>query len=52
MWRASKKMLGPDINILLWNVFKCRKKGWREDFINLMHNKDLVLLQEAILNSL
>jgi len=51
MGRASKKMLGPDINILLWNVFKCRKNGWRDDFIKLVHNKDLILLQEAILNS-
>jgi endonuclease/exonuclease/phosphatase (EEP) superfamily protein YafD len=51
MGRASKKMLGPDIKILLWNVYKCRKNGWRDDFIKLVNGKDLILLQEAILNS-
>lgn len=51
MGRASKQVLGPNIEILLWNVFKCRKKGWQKDFITLMCDKDLILLQEAILNS-
>ncbi|MFT4653091.1 MAG: endonuclease/exonuclease/phosphatase (EEP) superfamily protein YafD [Kangiellaceae bacterium] len=51
MGNASKQAMGPSINILLWNVFKCRKKGWQEDFITLMRDKDLILLQEAILNS-
>ena len=51
MGLSSKMMLGPDIKILLWNVYKCRKLGWRDDFIKLVHDKDLILLQEAILNS-
>ena len=51
MGQASKQALGPTIEILLWNVFKCRRKGWQEDFIGLMENKDLILLQEAIINS-
>lgn len=51
MGRASKQMMGPNIEILLWNVFKCRKKGWQEDFITLICDKDLILLQEAIINS-
>jgi endonuclease/exonuclease/phosphatase (EEP) superfamily protein YafD len=51
MGSASKQLLGPNINILLWNVFKCGKKKWREDFLKLMDNKDVILLQEAILNS-
>jgi endonuclease/exonuclease/phosphatase (EEP) superfamily protein YafD len=51
MGRASKPVFGPNINILIWNVFKCQKKAWCDDFIALLHNKDLVLLQEAILNS-
>ena len=51
MGRASKQVLGPTIEVLLWNVFKCRRKGWQEDFITLMANKDLILLQEAIVNS-
>ena len=51
MGRACKTVIGPDIKILIWNVFKCQKSGWRDDFLTLAHTKDLVLLQEAVLNS-
>lgn len=51
MGSASKQVLGPNIEILLWNVFKCKKKGWLKDFTSLIQDKDLILLQEAILNS-
>lgn len=51
MGSAPKKALGPNIDVLLWNVFKCKKKGWQEDFKALTVNKDLVILQETILNS-
>lgn len=51
MGRAPKTVLGPHIDVLLWNVFKCKRKGWQEDFINLVWDKDLILLQEAILNT-
>ncbi|MBA6342575.1 endonuclease/exonuclease/phosphatase family protein [Colwellia sp. MB02u-10] len=51
MGRASKQVLGPNIKMLMWNVFKCKKKGWQDDFITLMREKDLILLQEAIINS-
>lgn len=51
MGSASKPLLGPNIEVLMWNVYKCKKKGWQDDFITLMANKDLVLLQEAIINS-
>lgn len=50
MGRASTKVLGPNIEVLLWNVFKCKKKGWQDDFITLTSDKDLILLQEAIVN--
>ncbi|GAC20419.1 endonuclease/exonuclease/phosphatase family protein [Paraglaciecola arctica] len=51
MGHASKQLMGPNIEVLLWNVFKCKKKGWRDDFIKLGDDKDLILLQEAIVNS-
>lgn len=51
MGRASKLAMGPNIEILVWNVFKCKKKGWLEDFDSLMRDKDLVLLQESVANS-
>ena len=51
MGSPSKQLMGPNIEVLLWNVFKCRKERWLEDFISLISGKDLILLQEAILNS-
>lgn len=51
MGSASKQLMGPNIEVLVWNVFKCKKKGWHDDFKTLMENKDLILLQEAILNT-
>lgn len=51
MGSPSKKLMGPKIEVLLWNVFKCQKERWLEDFISLKSGKDLILLQEAILNS-
>lgn len=51
MGKASKPVLGPDISVLLWNIFKCKKMGWYEDFIRLANDTDVVIIQEAILNS-
>ena len=51
MGHASKKAMGPNIEVLLWNVFKCQKKGWQRDFETLIDGKDLILFQESILNS-
>lgn len=51
MGSASKQMLGPNIKVLLWNVFKCKRKGWQGDFKALSSDKDIILLQEAIVNS-
>ena len=51
MGNASKEVIGPNIELLLWNVFKCKKKDWERDFVSLVCDKNLVLLQEAILNS-
>lgn len=38
---------GP-IRLLVWNMYKCRYRGWSEDFQTLIHEKDLVLLQESV----
>jgi endonuclease/exonuclease/phosphatase (EEP) superfamily protein YafD len=51
MGNAPQDALGPSIEVLLWNVFKCKKSGWHEDFVSLIKHKDVVLLQEAVLNS-
>jgi endonuclease/exonuclease/phosphatase (EEP) superfamily protein YafD len=51
MGKASQAALGETITILVWNVYKTRKSGWFDDFIKLIRNKDLVLLQESVLNN-
>jgi endonuclease/exonuclease/phosphatase (EEP) superfamily protein YafD len=51
MGSAPKASLGPHFEVLVWNVFKCKRNGWHENFSSLLKNKDLVLLQEAVLNS-
>ena len=37
------------INFLCWNIKKGKKSKWREDFLDLVDGKDLVILQEAAL---
>jgi endonuclease/exonuclease/phosphatase (EEP) superfamily protein YafD len=39
------------LRILVWNMYKARNTGWSEDFQNLIQNKELVILQESILNT-
>lgn len=39
MGNAPSAIMGPNINVLLWNVFKCQKKGWQHDFITLARDK-------------
>lgn len=51
MGHPSTEWMASDIELLLWNVFKCRKTGWKKDFLSLIGGKDLILLQEAIANS-
>jgi endonuclease/exonuclease/phosphatase (EEP) superfamily protein YafD len=51
MGKASQAALGETIILLVWNVYKTRKKGWYDDFLKLSRNKDLILLQESVLNN-
>ncbi len=48
---ASTNSLGPSIDVLVWNIFKARRANWAADFKALAFDKDLVLLQEAVLNA-
>lgn len=43
--------LGPVIRVLLWNILKARRQRWLDDFSDLCADRDLVLLQEAVLNA-
>ncbi len=51
MGKASQAALGETITLLVWNVYKTRKSGWYDDFLKLIRNKDLILLQESVLNN-
>ncbi len=39
------------INFLCWNIKKGHKENWREDLLDLVDGKDLVIIQEAVLGS-
>lgn len=49
--RACDKALGPLIQCLVWNIFKAKRARWAEDFSTLIADRNLVLLQESVLNA-
>jgi len=48
---AQKRCLGPVIRCLIWNIYKARRRSWSDDFKYLIADRDLVLLQEAVLGA-
>lgn len=48
---AAKSYLGPEFSVLVWNILKAKREHWIRDFEELVRDKDLVLLQEAVLNA-
>ena len=48
---ASSGDLGPVIRCLVWNIYKARRTRWLADFTDLVADRDLVLLQEAVWNA-
>lgn len=49
--RPTKAVIGQEFNVLVWNIYKARRAHWVRDFKELVVDKDLVLLQEAVLNA-
>jgi len=49
--RAPRETLGPVVRVLVWNIFKARRRGFASDFQALVHDRDLIVLQEAVLNA-
>lgn len=49
--QASRASLGPVVRVLIWNILKAKRAGFADDFGSLVHDRDLVLLQEAVLNA-
>ena len=39
------------INLLVWNIYKGAKKNFIQDFNLLSQNKDIIIIQEAVLNN-
>jgi len=39
------------IDLLVWNMYKANHTAWEQDFRRLIERKDLVLLQESIINT-
>jgi endonuclease/exonuclease/phosphatase (EEP) superfamily protein YafD len=48
---CTSKAFDGTLRVLVWNMYKARNRGWSEDFQTLIQNKELVILQESILNT-
>ncbi len=48
---ARQPVLGPLIHVLVWNILKAKRATWASDFQQLMGDRDLALLQEAVFNA-
>lgn len=48
---AGQAAFGHTLKVLVWNMYKGKRPGWAEDFLAMAEGQDLVLLQEAILNT-
>ena len=46
-----RETFSKHINILVWNMYKGRRGGWAEDFRAISEGRDIVLLQEAVVNT-
>jgi len=49
--QASQLALAHDINVLVWNIYKGRGSNWAKDFKALSSDRQLILLQESVLNA-
>jgi endonuclease/exonuclease/phosphatase (EEP) superfamily protein YafD len=47
--RTSEPAINRRFSVLVWNIHKAKNSQWAADFQQLLHGKDLVLLQEAFL---
>ena len=48
---GSQAALSPSFDILVWNMWKGRGRGWENDFQALVQGKEILILQESIFNS-
>ncbi len=51
MGAPAKKVLDPtSIKLLVWNMYKGKNKSWEDDFIFLKADRDILVLQEGLMN--
>jgi endonuclease/exonuclease/phosphatase (EEP) superfamily protein YafD len=48
---ARHDAFANNLRILVWNIYKGRNKSWENDFLHLTEDRNLVLLQESVLNT-
>lgn len=48
--QAQSNHFHGEIRLLVWNIYKGKKKNWFRDFKPLAHKANLILLQESLLN--
>lgn len=39
------------IRLMVWNIYKGRNKSWQNDFLHLTQDRNLVFLQESVMNT-
>ncbi len=49
---AEQRFRSKHVKVLVWNILKTRRENWSADFSQLAKGADLILLQEAYLNTL
>lgn len=45
---GGQDKIKSEFKVLIWNIYKARKRDWEQDFKSLSEGKDLILLQEAV----
>lgn len=48
---GSQAALSPSFDLLVWNMWKARGRGWEDDFQALVKDKEILILQESVFNS-
>ena len=51
MGNSTQAVLGPVVRCLLWNILKAKRASWLTDFPQLIADRDIVILQEAVFNA-
>jgi len=45
---SSEQQLPSTVSVLVWNLYKGQREGWRDDMLGLGKRADLIMVQEAV----